>query len=143
MYQNEADCAGTRLALHRTTQVVLMETAMLTGMFSATRLASRILAGGVMVLALSGVPFESAKAGGGSVGGACVGSGRGFACGGQWVFDDGPREPARRTPEEEAAAAERERKWTAHCRPVIKQDDYGVPRYQYAAPGCEFGKFPD
>jgi hypothetical protein len=118
---------------------------MLIGMFSATRLAARILAGGVMALALSGAPFtfDSAKAGGGSVGGACVRSGPGFACGGQWIFYDAPAEPVRRTPEEEAAAADRDRKWMAQCRPVLKQDAYGVSRYSYAAPGCEFGKVPD
>ena len=25
------------------------------------------------------------------------------------------------------------------ARPVVHQDPYGVPRYEYAAPGCEFG----
>jgi hypothetical protein len=36
-------------------------------------------------------------------------------------------------------SAERDRLWLARCRPVIKQDRYGVGRYHYAAPGCEFG----
>jgi hypothetical protein len=36
-------------------------------------------------------------------------------------------------------AATRDRKWMERCRPVIAQDRYGVPRYRYAAPGCEFG----
>ena len=35
---------------------------------------------------------------------------------------------------------QRDKLWQARCRPVVKQDDYGVPRYVYAAPGCEFGR---
>ena len=41
--------------------------------------------------------------------------------------------------QEEAEVAERDRQWVAWCRPVIKQDRYGVRRYHYAVPGCEFG----
>ena len=41
--------------------------------------------------------------------------------------------------EARARAAERERKWRDRCRPQIAQDGYGVARYSYAAPGCEFG----
>jgi hypothetical protein len=44
------------------------------------------------------------------------------------------------SPEELAEARERDRKWRAHCRPVLRQDEYGVSRYYYAARGCEFGK---
>jgi hypothetical protein len=40
---------------------------------------------------------------------------------------------------EKDRAAERDHKWQDHCRPTIAQDYYGVPRYRYAAPGCEFG----
>jgi hypothetical protein len=36
-------------------------------------------------------------------------------------------------------AAARDRKWIEHCQPTIAQDRYGVPRYHYAAAGCEFG----
>jgi len=36
-------------------------------------------------------------------------------------------------------AAARDRQWEQRCRPAIFQDMYGVPRYRYAAPGCEFG----
>jgi hypothetical protein len=28
----------------------------------------------------------------------------------------------------------------ARCRPTFRQDKYGMPRYVYAAPGCEFGQ---
>jgi len=40
---------------------------------------------------------------------------------------------------ERERSAERERKWEARCKPVIAQDGYGVPRYRFSAPGCEFG----
>jgi len=113
---------------------------MLTAMLG--RLGSRILAGGVMVLALAGAP-GSANAGSGAWVGACVGGWFGGVCAGHWAYAHGYYHHLRPTPEEEAEAAERERRWVAHCRPVTKQDQFGVPRYQYAAPGCEFGKFPD
>jgi hypothetical protein len=32
-----------------------------------------------------------------------------------------------------------DRKWLARCRPILKYDHYGVARYHYSAPGCEFG----
>lgn len=38
-----------------------------------------------------------------------------------------------------ARAQERERRWAARCHPVIALDPYGVSRYRYAQPGCEFG----
>lgn len=45
--------------------------------------------------------------------------------------------------EELEAAMERDRKWIARCNPVVRQDAYGVGRYYYAKPGCEFGKLDD
>ena len=33
----------------------------------------------------------------------------------------------------------RDRKWVARCHPVTERDSYGVARYHYAAPGCEYG----
>jgi hypothetical protein len=45
--------------------------------------------------------------------------------------------------EELEAAMERDRQWVARCNPVIRQDAYGVGRYYYAKPGCEFGKLDD
>lgn len=38
-------------------------------------------------------------------------------------------------------AENHERLWRARCKPVVKTDRYGVDRYTYAAPGCEFGKY--
>jgi hypothetical protein len=40
---------------------------------------------------------------------------------------------------ERAAAEARDRRWVTRCRPTIRQDRYGMPRYSYAAPGCEYG----
>jgi hypothetical protein len=40
---------------------------------------------------------------------------------------------------ERARAAERDHKWMERCRPIIAQDRYGVPRYHYAAAGCDLG----
>ncbi len=34
----------------------------------------------------------------------------------------------------------RDRKWAAFCKPVVVTDRYGVGRYLYAKPGCEFGR---
>lgn len=45
--------------------------------------------------------------------------------------------------EELAEAMERDRKWVVRCKPVIRQDAYGVGKYHYAASGCEFGKSDD
>jgi hypothetical protein len=45
--------------------------------------------------------------------------------------------------EDDAGLADRERDWMARCRPMIRPDRYGVGRYQYAAPGCEFGRSRD
>jgi hypothetical protein len=40
---------------------------------------------------------------------------------------------------EKGQVAARDHKWLTRCRPVIQYDRYGVARYHYAAPGCEFG----
>jgi len=79
--------------------------------------------------------------------GYCVYS-RGFEiCGQRWGENGNgfPRViqvPAPR-PENAGETEARERKWLARCRPVVKQDGYGIGRYHYAAPGCEFGKSED
>jgi len=38
-----------------------------------------------------------------------------------------------------ARALERDKRWVDRCRPFISQDRYGVARYHYAQPGCEYG----
>jgi hypothetical protein len=40
-----------------------------------------------------------------------------------------------------ADIAARERLWQARCRPIIRQDVQGVRRYQYAAAGCDYGRY--
>jgi hypothetical protein len=74
--------------------------------------------------------------------GGCLGRWGSFNC----VARTGPAgDPYVRlvpAPEGEAAKAlvkERDQMWLERCRPVIVQDAYGVPRYRYAAAGCEFG----
>jgi hypothetical protein len=47
--------------------------------------------------------------------------------------------PAPQGEAEQARIIDRDHRWQDRCRPVIAQDRYGVPRYRYAAPGCEFG----
>jgi hypothetical protein len=75
----------------------------------------------------------------------CVFGGGAFACVKIWregvsnphvVAVPGPR-----SHDEKIESAERERLWLARCRPGVRQDGYGVSRYVYAEPGCEFGKF--
>jgi hypothetical protein len=73
---------------------------------------------------------------------SCVGGARSFNCVAQW----GPAgDPMIRTVPEAVSEAEKthataqDRKWLARCRPVVEHDRYGVARYRYAAPGCEFG----
>ena len=40
---------------------------------------------------------------------------------------------------EKTRMAERDHRWLARCRPLVQRDRYGVARYYYGAPGCEFG----
>jgi hypothetical protein len=49
--------------------------------------------------------------------------------------------PAPLSEAEVAESRRRERGWLALCRPVIRQDRYGVEHYVYAAPGCEYGRY--
>ena len=63
------------------------------------------------------------------------------------IWRDGPvnpyviQVPQPQSKEEIAQAAEHERLWRARCHPVIRQDNNGVDRYVYAAPGCEYGRY--
>lgn len=43
--------------------------------------------------------------------------------------------------EDRAAAEARDKRWLARCQPTIRSDLYGMPRYSFAAAGCEFGRF--
>ena len=97
-------------------------------------------AAALSVLAWSVFACTAASAGGIEVD-SCVGSRYSITCVSRWGAYSDPYirliQPA--TEAEKAIAAEGDRKWQARCRPVIFHDHYGVPRYQYAAPGCEFG----
>jgi hypothetical protein len=84
---------------------------------------------------------------GGNSSGYGSGSGSGYGDG-SCVETRGPlvnpyviRVPQPQTEQETTETATRERLWQARCRPVIRQDQYGVRRYHYAAPGCEYGKY--
>ena len=95
---------------------------------------------GAVALAVTGFAAEPAHAGGyNSLN--CVGSYNFFNC--LHRFDYAPPERYVPDPQEQAAAAERERRWLARCRPVVQQDQFGVGRYRYAAPGCEWGRSQD
>jgi Domain of unknown function (DUF6894) len=46
-------------------------------------------------------------------------------------------------PSDKTDKAARDSKWIARCHPVLRSDKYGVTRYHYSAPGCEFGATVD
>lgn len=103
--------------------------------------AARFAAAATLSVMTLGVIWSSAYADGMAVGG-CVGSQGSLSCVARWGEAGDPY--VRKVPEpadevERARSAEREHKWQERCRPTIAQDRFGVPRYQYAAPGCEFG----
>lgn len=73
---------------------------------------------------------------------SCFGGRGGFACSGGWAVPGDPY--IRVVPQplgeaEKSLAASRDRRWLIRCHPVIARDYYGVARYLYAAPGCEYG----
>jgi hypothetical protein len=120
---------------------------MLTRTFFAVSSPLRPCRSVALALALLGasVIFASAYAGGIEITN-CFGAFRTFSCITQWGARYDPRlrhVPGPRDAQEEAELIARDRKWVARCRPVIRQDQYGVSRYHYAAPGCEFGRIQD
>jgi hypothetical protein len=94
----------------------------------------------VAVLSLNDFGPSTAHAGGLEVD-SCVGSRYSITCVSRWGGYGDPyiRLVAPETEAEKTLQADRDRKWQERCRPVVHQDRYGVPRYEYAAPGCEFG----
>jgi hypothetical protein len=93
------------------------------------------------VAALSILSLSAVHADGMVVGG-CIGLRHSFNCVARWGSSGDPYVRLVAPAESDAAralGAERDRKWQARCRPAVFQDRYGVPRYEYAAPGCEFG----
>ena len=63
------------------------------------------------------------------------------------VWNKGPMQhphirtvPQPTSAEERARADARDKRWVERCSPRIRQDEFGVPRYVYAARGCEYGR---
>jgi hypothetical protein len=107
----------------------------------ASRHAVRAAAAAVLAVVALATIWSAAYADGLAAGG-CIGGGASLNCVVRWGEAGDPY--IRTVPQpadeiERTRAAERDRKWEARCKPAIAQDHYGVPRYQYAAPGCEFG----
>ncbi len=78
----------------------------------------------------------------GLVAGGCLGRGISVNCVVRWGTPGDPyvrTVPQIKDNEEQSRAAERDHRWEQRCKPTIAQDRYGVPRYFYSAPGCEFG----
>ncbi|MGB6536466.1 MAG: hypothetical protein WBF58_10955 [Xanthobacteraceae bacterium] len=74
--------------------------------------------------------------------GGCVGGWGSFNCVARWAPEGDPYirpVPQPTSPADRALAREHDRAWVKRCRPLVRPDRYGVSRYHYAAPGCEFG----
>jgi hypothetical protein len=74
--------------------------------------------------------------------GSCVGSGYAASCMMLWAPRSDPyirKVPQPGNTAERARAREEDRRWVEGCHPTIHPDRYGVPRYHYTRPGCEFG----
>jgi hypothetical protein len=74
----------------------------------------------------------------------CIGGYRNSSCVELWR--QGASNPHIRTvppagsEQEGAAIRRRVERWQGRCKPVVRQDAYGVERYRYAASGCDFGR---
>jgi hypothetical protein len=104
---------------------------------SATWSAAHVAA----VIVLSVASLTSAYAGG-VIDLSCVAASKSFNCVAQWATAGDPY--VRAVPEalgevQRAQATARDHKWVTHCHPVVEHDTYGVARYQYSAPDCEYG----
>ena len=106
---------------------------------SSAKLATALVVSVFTLLTICG----AARAEGAGVGG-CIGSWDTLNCVVRWgpIGDPYVRQvPEAATDTERGIATEHERRWEQHCRPQIALDHYGVARYLYAAPGCEFGAY--
>ncbi len=117
---------------------------MLTFACAGARRASRLTAPASAVLALALITFASMRPAlaEGVWLGSCVGSGSGGDCAMLSAPLGNPyirKVPQPRDAAERARATEQDRRWVERCRPTIHPDRYGVPRYHYTRPGCEFG----
>jgi len=89
---------------------------------------------GVAII-LSVMTWTSTYAGGVSET-TCLDTWQDFNCVTRW---GPPGDPYVRLVPEHGTNKARDRRWLARCRPVIEYDHYGVARYHYSVPGCEFG----
>jgi hypothetical protein len=103
----------------------------------------RLAAAGLFALAVIASSFSTAKADW-SISSSCVGTWGLGSC--SAVKREFPRDTHMRhvrgfdTEQEAKESVLRDRKWMAFCKPVLSTDRYGVSRYSYAQPGCEFGR---
>ena len=107
----------------------------------ASRYAARYGGAAALSVVTLAVIWSAAYADGMALGG-CVGGTGALNCVVRWGEAGDPY--IRIVPEptndaERTRSVERDRKWQQRCRPTIMQDRYGVARYRYSAPGCEFG----
>jgi hypothetical protein len=128
-------CAGTALAKLALTKLTQTKLAL------ASWPHARFGAAGALSVMMMGLIWSAAHADGMIVGG-CVGGQNSLNCVARWGGAGDPY--IRKVPEpaddaERARSTQRDQKWEARCHPVVTQDYYGVPRYRYAARGCEFG----
>ena len=59
------------------------------------------------------------------------------------TFTEQPAPPRALTLRETSEVNARIMAWESYCKPRIRVDAQGVGRYQYAHPGCEFGRSSD
>ena len=74
--------------------------------------------------------------------GSCVRTWHAGNCAMLWAPHGDPfirKVPQPRDAAERARAKDEDHRWVERCRPTIHPDRYGVPRYHYTRPGCEFG----
>jgi hypothetical protein len=108
-----------------------------------TIMLRRLAAAGLLALAVIASSFSTAKADW-SISSSCVGywgMGNCAAVKRHFVRDTHLRQVRGFDTEDEAKESVlRDRKWMSFCKPVVLTDRYGVSRYSYAQPGCEFGR---
>jgi hypothetical protein len=100
--------------------------------------AAFALAASISIAAISTGPAQAQEI----EGGGCVGSWNTLNCVTRWAPYGDPYiriVPPAADARAQALSKAREQRWVARCRPVIRQDRYGVFRYHYAMQGCGFG----
>ncbi|MFZ5692805.1 MAG: hypothetical protein ACOY5F_16275 [Pseudomonadota bacterium] len=78
---------------------------------------------------------------------SCVFSGGAVHCAEKYRYGDrgnnGIQSLKEPDPVDLSDSRDRESRWVARCKPQLRSDRYGVNRYVYAAPGCEYGRDRD